>query len=113
MGSVTTTDILREAAIMIRRGGLSQGARARTRDGFEIGVYVKSPAKQYCLQGAAVMAYEKAKRRGRVVHDDGSGWRSAVEDELVRRELPRDVAEFNDTPGRTAEDVAELLEAVA
>ena len=111
MGLVTTADILKEAAIMIRRGGLSQGARARTRDGFEIGVYVKSPAKRYCLQGAVLMAYENARKRGRVMLDDGRDWQSVVEDELARRGLPRDMAEFNDTPGRTTKDVAELLEA--
>ena len=106
-------DILREAAMLVRRGGLSQGARVRTGDGFEIGVYVKSPAKRYCLQGAVLMAYENARKHGRAVRDDGSNWRSSIENELNRRGLPRDIAEFNDTPGRTAEEVAELLQAAA
>ena len=110
---MTTADVLREAAVAIRRGGLSQEAQARTGDGLEIGVFVKSPAKRYCLQGAMLMAYENARTSGRVVLGDGPHWRSAVEGELARRGWSRDIDEFNDMPGRTTEDVAELLETVA
>ena len=113
MSAITTAELLNDAAALIRRSGLAQGVRAMTGEGLAIGVYVKAPVKRHCLQGAVIATFENARKRGLVLNDGEPRWGPVVLAELARRGLPRRMDEFNDAPGRTAEEVAELLESAA
>ena len=113
MATITTAEIVRAGARLLLRNGLAQNAGARTGDGVEVGLFVKSPGMRYSMDGAVLVAFRRARQRGEIIPENPGRWVWVIEDELRKRGLPPDMGAFNDTPGRTPEEAADLLEATA
>ena len=108
--------VLGEAAALVR-GGWTQGAFARIRDGRTCD-YADGCAAEFCLDGARRRAMAAA---GAGWHDGGEGWRVfAITEEALERailretgERPGRIADYNDAPERTQAEAAAVAERAA
>lgn len=93
---MTPAEVLLAARDLLLTKGWTQGAYARTIDGTSV-AHVSRDAVSYCMIGAmgAVASFPLV--------DDAA--------DLVYAEIPRmlGISGYNDTPGRTREEVCDLL----
>ena len=93
-------ECLRSAAFVIRGGYWCQGALAKDHKGFQLSHH-NHQACAWCADGAIYA------NRG---HEEES---KTFADVFCKRKHGVGLVKFNDTPGRTAKEVADLLDAAA
>lgn len=102
-------DVLESAAFVIRGGFWTQGALARDKRGGETLSGADPKAACWCASGALLLA---AKDLG--VSPDSASFAEETADRFAERTSPHwNSVLFNDEPGRTASEVADLLDAAA
>lgn len=101
---MTPSEILLKAADLIEQKGWTQGAYARSGE-FEVSSLHRE-ATCYCTIGAIICATGEARMLGRGVVD-------GTKARLFAMIGDHDIVSWNDTPGRTKEEVVEALRRAA